>query len=66
MSLISFHRVLIVTAIAFCVGFSAWEMRLYLSDGGSAHDLLLALLFLGLGLVLTVYLARLKSFLRPR
>jgi hypothetical protein len=65
MSLIAFHRVLILTAIAFCLGFAGWELRAY-TDGGGTGALLLAVLFALLAAGLTVYLARLRSILRLR
>ena len=63
MSLVAFHRVLILTAIAFCLGFSAWE--LFASPGGpGAGRVMLAALFFALAAALTVYLVRLRSILR--
>lgn len=64
MSLVAFHRVLILTAIAFCLGFSAWELAAYRSSGGGAGSVLLAGLFFVLAAGLTVYLVRLRSILR--
>lgn len=58
MSLLPFHRLLIVTAIAFCFGFAAW--LLVTGDGGAW---LLAVAFLVAGVVLAYYLARLRHFL---
>lgn len=64
MSLLSFHRVLILVAIAFCLGFSGWELRAARSfDGGSAA-LLLAAVFAILAAGLTIYLIRLRSILQ--
>lgn len=64
MSLVGFHRFLIVAAIAFCLGFAAWELRAYILLGAGTGSLALAAIFLALGLALTVYLIRLRSFLR--
>lgn len=66
MSLISFHRFLIVTAIAFCAGFAAWEVRAYLRFDAGTAALLLAVTFGVLAAGLTVYLVRLRSILRLR
>lgn len=66
MSLISFHRFLIVTAIAFCAGFSAWEARAYLSFDAGSTALLLAVTFGLFAVGLSVYLVRLPSILRLR
>ncbi|NIP81533.1 MAG: hypothetical protein GWM90_20890 [Gemmatimonadetes bacterium] len=63
MSLVGFHRFLIVTAIAFCLGFAAWQLRAYLRFDADSGALVLAGVFLVLGLGLTAYLARLRSFL---
>ena len=64
MSLVAFHRVLILTAIAFCLGFSAWELVAWRSAGSGAGSVLLAGLFFVLAAGLTVYLVRLRSILR--
>ncbi|MFQ5678664.1 MAG: hypothetical protein ACE5HP_04325 [Gemmatimonadota bacterium] len=62
MSLIGFHRVLIGTAILFCLGFGAWAGAAFL-DAGATLDLVLAILF-GLAAVsLSYYLLRLDRFL---
>lgn len=63
MSLLSFHRALILVAIAFCLGFSGWELRAATVDG-TAGALVLAVVFALLAAVLTVYLVRLRSILR--
>lgn len=63
MSLLSFHRFLILTAIAFCLGYAAWELRAYLSFDADAGALLLAGVFAALGVGLTAYLVRLHSIL---
>lgn len=62
MSLIFFHRFLIVTAIAFCAGFAAWEVVAFRRVGGGGA-LLLAAIFLVLAIGLAVYLWRLDSIL---
>ena len=63
MNLIGFHRLLIVVGIAFCLGFSGWQLNDWVRDGETAA-LLLAAVFTVLGLALTVYLMRLKSILK--
>lgn len=64
MSLLSFHRALILVAIAFCLGFSGWELRAATAVDGTAGALVLAVVFALLAAVLTVYLVRLRSILR--
>jgi hypothetical protein len=64
MSLVAFHRVLILTAIVFCLGFAAWELRAYLQLEAGGGALALAGLFGGLAVLLAGYLARLRSILR--
>lgn len=61
--MISFHRVLIATAILFCIGFAAWALGIYL---GSQRPTMLALslVFAVFALALGYYLAHLKRFLR--
>lgn len=62
MSLISFHRFLIVTAILFCGGFAGWQLDRYASSG----ELLQLLVGAGFGIaavLLFVYLLRLNRFL---
>ena len=62
MSLISFHRFLIVTAIAFCVGFAFWEFNAAIEgNGGSAF--ILGTIFILFGLGLGFYLWHLGRFL---
>lgn len=63
MSLLSFHRFLILTAIAFCLGYAAWELRAYLRFDAGAGAVLVAGIFALLGVGLTVYLIRLRSIL---
>jgi hypothetical protein len=64
-SLVGFHRSLILVAIFFCFGYSAWELRAWLADGGGGPGVL-AIVFALLGLALMVYLARLRTILRLR
>lgn len=64
MSLVSFHRFLIATAILFCLGFGAWEVRAYVVGGAGAGALALGALFGLLGAALGLYLLRLRSFLK--
>lgn len=61
-SLIHFHRFLIATAIAFCLGFGGWVFVGYLRSGGIS-SLVLAIAFILAGGVLSYYLARLRQFL---
>jgi uncharacterized SAM-binding protein YcdF (DUF218 family) len=63
MSLLTFHRILIAAGIAFCFGYGLWEGRAALRGEGS---FILAGTFLLLGGGLSVYLARLSSFLGYR
>ena len=60
--MIPFHRLLITTAILFCVGFAAWTFVAYRS-GGSAADLALALAFAIAAGALGYYLKNLNRFL---
>jgi hypothetical protein len=62
-SLVSFHRSLILTAIVFCFLYAGWELRGWLAaEAGGAP--VLAAVFALLGLGLAVYLARLSAILR--
>jgi hypothetical protein len=61
-SLVSFHRSLILVAIAFCFLYAAWELRSWLGDGSGAP--ILAGVFALLGLALTAYLVRLAAILK--
>lgn len=63
MSLVSFHRALILTAIVFCLVFAGWEWRAY-RTGGEADAILLSAVFALFGIGLSVYLARLAYFLK--
>jgi hypothetical protein len=62
MSIVSFHRGLIVAAILFCFGYGIWELTGYaqLDRGGSLG---LGVVFVVLGGGLVFYLARLNRFL---
>lgn len=62
MSLVGFHRFLIVTAILFCVGFGVWELDAAAGGAGS-QAFVLGSVFLLLGVGLVVYLWRLTRFL---
>jgi hypothetical protein len=63
MSLLAFHRVLILVAVAFCLGFAGWELRAF-AHGAGPGAALVAVIFAALAAILTVYLARLRSILR--
>lgn len=65
MSLIGFHKVLIASAILFCLGFGGWRLAAFLRGGGTA-DLLVALLSAAAAVSLGVYLAKLGSILGRR
>ena len=43
MSLVSFHRALIITAILFCFGYAAWEFRAWAAGGGGGAAAMAAL-----------------------
>ena len=60
--MITFHRVLIGTAILFCLGFSAWAGVAYRAGGGTV-PLTLAIGFGAAGLALAYYLRHLNRFL---
>jgi len=59
---ITFHRVLIGTAILFCLGFAAWAGVAYRAGGGTV-PLALAIGFGVAGLALAYYLRHLNRFL---
>ena len=66
MSLLTFHRLLISIAIAFCIGYAGWEAAAWTRTRAPA-SLLLAGIFVGLGLGLAWYLSQLARFLQgPR
>lgn len=60
--MIPFHRLLITTAILFCVGFAAWAFAAYRSSG-AALQLVLGILFAAAGVALGYYLKNLNRFL---
>jgi hypothetical protein len=60
--MIPFHRLLIGTAILFCVGFAAWAFAAYRSTGGTLQ-LVLGVLFGAAGIALGYYLKNLDRFL---
>ncbi len=62
MSLIGFHRFLIGSAIVFCFGFAAWELTHYFV-AAETEALLMGLIFIVFGVLLSVYLKKLRSFL---
>jgi uncharacterized membrane protein len=67
MSLVSFHKVLITTAILFCAGYAAWEINRYSNDGSGS--LILGVVFGVIAVLLAFYLAHLRRFLgdqKPR
>jgi hypothetical protein len=62
LSLINFHRILIVAAILFCAGYGAYELSGIASEGGRG-SLLLSGFFFVCAAGLSYYLWRLKHFL---
>lgn len=62
MSIISFHRFLIATAILFCGLFAGWEFVRYSREGG-VLELTLGVTFTLLALALVYYLINLRRFL---
>jgi len=60
MSLISFHKVLIATAILFCAGFAVWKVNRYTGGSGSIR---VAVVFCVIAVLLGFYLALLRRFL---
>ncbi|MEN8145150.1 MAG: hypothetical protein ABFS14_09385 [Gemmatimonadota bacterium] len=65
MSIIGFHKVLISTAIVFCLLFAGWEIGRY-ENGGGTSALVLAAVFFLLSIGLVVYLINLKRILRRK
>ncbi|WP_419161949.1 hypothetical protein [Candidatus Palauibacter sp.] len=63
MSIISFHRFLITTAIVFCAVFAAWEFRIF-ATSGSLGALALGVGFAFAAAALAYYLANLARFLK--
>ena len=64
MSLIAFHRALILTAILFCLGYAWWELSAYLDGAAGTGAVALAAVFALLAIGLTGYLVRLSSILK--
>jgi ABC-type Fe3+-siderophore transport system permease subunit len=60
--MIPFHRFLIGTAILFCLGFAAWEVVAYRTDG-APWELALAIVFAVAGGAFLYYLKNLNRFL---
>jgi hypothetical protein len=65
MNLVTFHRVLIGTAIVFCAGYGVWEIVGYTRGTGTSH-LLLGLAALLAAALLLYYLRSLRRFLNLR
>lgn len=65
MSLIAFHRFLIASAILFCFGYAAWEL-VHFWVTGAGGSLALGLVFVILGVLLSIYLARLRRYVGYR
>jgi len=63
MSLIAFHRLLISTAILFCLGFSVRQFSEF-QAAGESWPLILAVAFGIAGTVLIYYLVHLRDFLK--
>ncbi len=60
--MIAFHKVLIVTAIAFCVFFAVWGWREY-HQTGTAWSLASSIAFAVFAVAFAVYLKLLRRFL---
>jgi hypothetical protein len=60
--MITFHRVLIGTAILFCVGFAAWSLTAYRAGGGTSQ-LIIGGAFALAAVGLVYYLKNLRRFL---
>ena len=60
--MIPFHRLLISTGIAFCIGFAGWSVWHY-RDSQSPGMLVMAVTFLAAGGALIYYLRHLNRFL---
>ena len=63
MSLISFHRLLIATAIVFCAGYAGWEARVFITGNGGTLSLVLAILFGLMAVGFIYYLVHLSRIL---
>ncbi len=61
--MITFHRVLIATAIAFCLAMAAWLIVFYRGDG-QTMSLVLGIAFTAAAAGLAYYLKNLNRFLR--
>ena len=66
MSLISFHKLLIATAIVFCAGYAGWEARVFISGSGGPGSLVLSILFGILAAGFVYYLIHLQRILTGR
>lgn len=64
MSLIAFHRILILVAIAFCLSYAGWELQTYRTTEAGVGALVIGGVFVLLATLLAIYLARLRSILR--
>jgi hypothetical protein len=62
LSLINFHRVLIVAAICFCAGYGAYELVAF-TRGGENASLILSGFFFVFAVGLSYYLWRLREIL---
>ncbi len=60
--MINFHKVLIGTAIAFCVFFAVWGWREY-QQSGTTWSLASSIAFAVFAVGFAVYLSQLKRFL---
>lgn len=65
MSIITFHRFLITTAIVFCGVFAGWEFVRFSREGGTL-ELTLGITFSVLAVALVYYLVNLRRFLDGR
>ncbi|MBK9137180.1 MAG: hypothetical protein IPM17_00165 [Verrucomicrobia bacterium] len=63
MSLKAFHVVFLISAIALCLGFGAWQVRVFLEDRGWLDLVLAAASLLG-GVALIVYFRAMLRKLR--
>jgi hypothetical protein len=62
-SLVSFHKLLIATAIVFCAGYAGWEARAFFAGTGGIASLVLAIVFAFLAGGLVFYLVHLSRIL---
>ncbi len=63
MSLISFHRILIVAAILFCAGYGVYELLAFAEGRGGNGSLVISGFFFVCTAGLSYYLWHLKRFL---